>query len=117
MERSDQADVCGLVVALDFLVRVMLLEQNDGFPAIVLETGVDSLCFSDHFVEELLIARNIRTAGSRDFDERKAAMIRRMKFEKALDTAETLQNAFGVIDAVDAHTEERSFHAEFGAKS
>src|ERR1035438_3735954 len=84
---------------------VMPLEEDDGFPVLVFKAAIDAIGFAFHFVDEVLVAADVCTAGSADLDEGEAAYIRRIALEKALDAAEALGNAFGVVEAIHANSE------------
>ena len=65
-----------------------------------LEARVDAVGFGAYFVEELAVTRNIGAAGRADLNKGEAALIAGVEFEKVLDAAETLDDSFGVIDAI-----------------
>src|SRR5579859_612400 len=117
VERSDQADRSRAIEPGDFLVRMVPLEQNDGFPAPGLKARVDAVGFDAHFLEKLAVAGNVGAAGSANLDKTEAPKIGGIIFEKAFDSAEALENPFGVINAIHTDTEKGRFDAKLFAES
>src|SRR6202140_4480860 len=105
-----------MIETRDFLVRMMLLEKEDGLPVAGLEAGIDAFGLGGQFVEQTLIAHDIGAAGSANLDKGEATLVGRIEFEKEFDGAEALENALCVVDAVDADPEKRGADAEFVAE-
>src|SRR4029077_14300042 len=81
-----------------------------------LESGVYPIRFRSHFVQKLLIPWNVCTARRTDLHERETPGVSRIHLYEALNTAETLQNSFGVVDAIHSHTQQRSLYLQFFAQ-
>src|SRR3984893_5021925 len=116
VQGSNQTQRSGAIEASDFLVRMMALEKDDGLPAAGLEAGVDAFGFGGELAEQILVAVNVGAAGRADLDKGKAALVRRIKLEEEFDGAEALENAFGVVNAIDANSNERGADAELIAQ-
>src|SRR5258708_19641967 len=91
---------------------MMAFEKDDGLPATGLKARVDALSFGGDVVEQRLVALNLGATGSADLNEGEAALVRGVKLEEELDAAEALENAFGVIDTIDANSQECGADAE-----
>ena len=70
------------------------------------------LGFALDFRHEILVPLNVGTAGRANLDERELLPVRRLLFQKPLDSAEPLWNSFRVVDAIDTHTQEGSLDAQ-----
>ena len=105
VQRSDQANGSSAVVAADLLVGVMPVEQNDRPPATGGKAAVDAVGLGGHFLEKLLVARDVGAARRANLHEGEAALVSGIEFEKALDAAEAFMNSLGVVDAIDADAE------------
>ena len=112
VQRRHQAEIGGAVIRQNLLVAVLAVQEHDGLPVAGLEAAVDAFGFLEHFLHQILIAPDVRAAGRADLHERELAPVGGILFEKALDGAEALRNALGVIDAIDADAQKRSAHAE-----
>src|SRR6266849_528890 len=117
VQRRDHAEGSRVVIARDLLMRMMLLEEHDGFPTRGLEARVDAFYLGAYLGEKILVTLDIRPARRADLHERKTLLIVRIQFQKALDGAEAFEDAFGVIHAIDADAEKGSLNAELGAQS
>src|SRR5260370_41069404 len=95
---------------------MVLLAKYDGFPARGLEAGVDAVRFGANFVEEILVAFNVRAAGRADLHEREPLLVGGVELEQTLEGAEALEDSLGVTDAIDTNPEERSLDVHLGAK-
>src|SRR6266850_5924897 len=84
-------------------MRMVALEEDNRFPAAGLETRVDAVGLSGNLVQQILIALDIGTAGRSDLDKGKVALVGRVKLEKKLDGPDALENALGVVDAINAN--------------
>src|SRR5215813_1618131 len=94
----------------------MLAQEHDRLPAASLEFCVDTFGFRTHFIQKLLVARNIRATGCADLHESEAPLVCRITFEKQLNAAESFKNTFGIVDAVDADAEQRRLDPQFCAE-
>ncbi len=83
-----------------------------GFHLSDLKTPVDALGFRFHLGQQVVIALDVRAAGRSDLHKGKFALIGRIFFEEALDREKTLQDSFGVVDAIYADPEEGCFNSE-----
>src|SRR5258708_21553169 len=95
---------------------MMAFEKDDGLPATGLKARVDALSFGGDVVEQRLVALNLGATGSADLNEGEAALVRGVKLEEELYAAEALENAFHVIDAIDANSQECGADAELVAQ-
>src|SRR6202035_2777794 len=69
-----------------------------------------------HLLEKLLIAGDVGTAGRADLNKAETLEISGIIFEETLNSAEALENSFGVIHAIHADAEERGLDAELFAE-
>src|ERR1700720_4118991 len=97
-------------------MRVMPFQKHDWFPAAGLEPRVDTFSFSGDFVQKVLVALNVSAARSADLHEGEAAVIGRVLLQEGLDPPEALENALGVIDAIDSDAEQSSFYPQLFAQ-
>jgi len=67
-----------------------------------LEARVDAVGVGRHVGQQILIAIDIGAAGSANLDKGEAPLVGRVELEKEFDGAKTLENAFRVVDAIDA---------------
>src|SRR5690242_12534918 len=86
---------------------MVTLEKDYWPPAPRLEPRVDSLGLSRDLVEQTLITIDVRAARRANLHKCEAPLIRRIQLEEELDGAEALENAFGVVDAIDANSHKR----------
>jgi len=75
VQRGHHAEGRSAVKARNLFVRMVFFAKHDGFPACRLETQVDPLRFGADFVEEILVALNVRTAGCADLHKRQALLV------------------------------------------
>src|SRR5271167_193287 len=97
-------------------MRVVPQQRNDVLPATDLKPDVDALRFSTDLLEKLLVARNVRAAGSADLYQREAAQVNRIHFQEAFHATEALDDSLGVVQAIDTDGKKRCFDSEFGTK-
>src|SRR5271167_792322 len=95
---------------------MVALQKHDRLPMPSLKARVDALRFGADFLQKLLVAWNIRAAWSADLHKGKGLLVGGIQFQEALNPVKTLQDALGVIDAVDANSQKRCFDAKFGAE-
>src|SRR5258706_12282094 len=95
---------------------MMTLEKEDGLPVAGLEARVDAVGVGRHVGQQILIAVDIGAAGSANLDKGEAPLVGRVELEKEFDGAKTLENAFCVVDAIDADSEKRGADAELTAQ-
>src|SRR5712692_9593254 len=95
---------------------MVLLAKHDGFTARRLEARIDAVRFGANFVEEILVALNVRAAGRADLRESEPLLVGGVELEEALEGAEALQDSLGVVHAIDSHSEERGLDVHFGAE-
>ena len=69
VEGRDQAQVRGLVVSLDFLMRVMPLQVNDRLPTGGLKAPIDSVSFGPDIPQKIVIALDVGAARVSDLHE------------------------------------------------
>jgi hypothetical protein len=93
-------------------MTVLAAEHDDGPPAAVAETVVDALRFGFDGVLELGVLLNVAAGGRADLHEGELALVARVALEEGLDGLEALDDALGVVEAVDADAEEGGFDAE-----
>ncbi len=117
MQRSDQAKRGSAVETDNLLMGVVPQERNDRPPAADAKAAVDAVGFGADFVEKLFVTRNVCAAGSADLHQGEAALINGIHFQEAFDAAEALDDALGVVEAIDTDSEKRCFDAEFGTES
>ncbi len=106
VQRSDQAEIGGLVQLLDVVVTVVLGEQQNRLPSAALKLPVDSLGFRFHFEQQILVAFDLRPARRADLHEGETFPVGRMLLEQTFDGSKPFDDAFRVVDPVDAHAEE-----------
>src|SRR6267142_4056595 len=87
---------------------MVALKEHKRFPAAGLEARVDAFGLDGDLVQQILIALDVGATGRSDLDKCKAALVGRVKLEKKLNGAEALENAFGVIHAINANSEKFS---------
>src|SRR5690349_7227439 len=80
VQGSNHAQRSGAIEARDFLVRMMALEKDDGFPAACLKARIDALGFGGDLVEQCLVAINHGATGSAKLNEGEAALIGGVEF-------------------------------------
>src|ERR1700736_4945700 len=90
----------------------MFLQQDDGHPPTSLKASVDAGGFGGDFFEQPLVSLDGCTAGRGNLDERKPALVRGIQFEKAFNAPETLENAFGVVHAIDADAKQAGVNVQ-----
>src|SRR5271157_535078 len=86
------------------------VQKDDGLPFVRLESPVDTVGFRFH--HQIVIAFEVAATGSANLNECELAMIGRILLQKTLNGQKTLQNAFGVVDPVYAHTHEGSLNPQ-----
>ena len=84
---------------------VLPVQVNDGLPLIGLEFPVDALGLGLHLRLKVVVALDVRAAGRANLHKRKHTLVARILFEEAFDGEETLENALGVVDAIDTNTQ------------
>src|SRR5689334_15764048 len=83
----------------------MLVEKDDGLVVFLGKPRVDALRFGLHFVHVVFVAFYEGSARRSQFDEGESSLIVGIFLEESLEAAESFDDAFGVIDAVDADSE------------
>src|ERR1700730_8818934 len=117
MQRCDHAERSGAEKARDLFVRMVFLEKHQRFPSRRLKSGVDAFGFAADFGQEILVALDVRAAGRSDLHESETLLVGRVQFEKTLESAETLENPFRVVHAVNANAQKGSLNIHFSAQS
>src|SRR4051794_18842033 len=84
----------------------MTLEQHDRLPGVRLEPTVDAVRLGDHLADEVIVSLDACTARRANLHERKLTLVVRPALQKSLNAAEPLENAFGVVDPIDANPQE-----------
>src|SRR5579859_5336620 len=112
MQRGNQAEIRGLIVRLNFLVTVVTAEQHDRLPPFGLQAPVDALSLGRHLGYKVQIALNASAAGSSELHERELLPVMRELIQKRFDSPEAFHDSLGVINAIDAHSEEQSIRPE-----
>ena len=97
-----EADVGGAEVLVHLGRLVVLDAQHDRRPAAAREALVDPVGERAHLRLELLVLLDAGARRRADLHEREAADPLRLELEQALDRAEALEDALGVVDPVDA---------------
>ena len=107
VQAADEAHVGGAVVLVD-LVRLVMLGSSRmiGGGAALGEARVDRVDERAHALLVVAGSRSMLDARRRgDLDERELPDPLRLQLEQALDRAEALDDALGVVEAVDADAE------------
>src|SRR5262249_54057321 len=91
---------------------MLALQQHDGLPLSSLKAPVDALRFRYHFGAQVVIALDVGAARRAYLHESEFPLIAWILFEEALNRQEALQNALGVVDAVDPNAHIGGFHAQ-----
>ena len=105
MQRCHQTHRCRAVKSSNLLVRMMFPQQQDWLPPAVLESHIDPVRFSRHFLQKLAITQNAGTTRRADLHKGKPPLKFRMNFQKSFDSAEPFQNSFRVVHSVNADAE------------
>src|SRR5258708_11552404 len=93
-------------------MAVLALKKHNRLPLPSLEAPVDAFRLGLHLGEQIVIALDVRPTRSSNLHEREFSLIAGILFEEPLNSQKALQNAFGVIDAVDADAHECRLHAQ-----
>src|SRR5262249_55236222 len=93
------------------------LEENDWLPTLVSEAPVDALGLSIHLGKKIVIALDVRAAGSANLNKAELAMVARMRIEKSFHGEKALQDSFGVIHTVHSHAEVDRLNAQLFEES
>src|ERR1700693_1620016 len=117
MQRRDHAERSGAEKARDLFVRMVFLEKHQRFPSRRLKAGVDAFGFAADFGQEFVVALEVRAAGCPDLHESETLLVGGVQFEKTLEAAETLENPFRVVYAVNANAQKGSLNTHFRAQS
>src|SRR5207248_8830008 len=83
VEGGHQAEIGRLVVALDLLVAVVPLQEDDWLPSARLEAPVDPFGLGFHVGKQVVIALDMRTAGGANLYKGKLALISRVFLERS----------------------------------
>ena len=112
VQRSDQAEVSGLVEGPDVIVRVMGLQKDQGLPFTIAEASIDPFGFCFQRRGQIPILRNASPARRPKLDERQLASIARVVVQEPFERSKSLHQAFGVVKPIDTNPEIRRPHAE-----
>src|ERR1700676_4808056 len=93
-------------------MRMVSFQKYDGFPSARLEARIDTFSFGADFVQKILVALYVSSAGSADLHERKSALISRIHLQKVFDTAEAFENSLGIVYAVHSNAEQAPFNSQ-----
>src|SRR5690349_3534982 len=102
----------GAIVALHLRMTVLATEHDDGTPAAIAEAVVDALRFGFDGVLEVGVLLDVAAGGSADLHEGELALVAGVALEEGLDGEEALEDALGVVEAIDADAEEGGLDAE-----
>src|SRR5689334_13110222 len=101
MERCNEAHIGSAIKAIDLRMGVMEIAQNDWLPFCVLQGTVDAFGFGYNLVHEVVVALDVGTTRRTDLNERELPLVVRILVQETLNALEALENAFGVVNAID----------------
>ena len=93
-------------------MAVLPVQQHDRLPLVRLESPVDAIGFRLHFGLQVVIALDVRAAGSANLHKGKHALVARIFFQKAFDGEKALQNSLGIVHPVDAYSHESGLDSQ-----
>src|SRR5690348_16790958 len=102
MQRSHHAEIGGTIETLDFFVAMVAFEEHDRLPGPAPEPPVNPLGFLLNFRHQVPIPCNVNSAGRADLNECEISPVKRVAFQKPLDSTESFWNPLGVVDSIDA---------------
>src|SRR5204862_7422567 len=86
MQRRDHAERRGAEKACDFFVRMVFSEKHERFPSRGLKARVDAFGFAADFGQEILVALDVRAAGSPDLHESAALQVGGVLLRKSIES-------------------------------
>jgi len=112
MERRHKTDVGSTVKRDNIFVTVLLLQEDDGPPVVLLEASIDPFRLDIQLRLKVLVALNERSAGSPQLDEGEPLLKGGILFQEPLNREESLNDPFRVVKAVDSDPKPLDLHAK-----
>src|SRR5580692_13089225 len=97
-------------------MRVVFLQQHNGFPTSGLEPRINPVRFRAHLIQKMFVAVYFRAARRSNLHKREAMLVSGMKIQEVLDAPEALNDSLRVIDAIDAHAEQAPVDPQLAAQ-